>query len=512
MSNWLPSTGKIYLPPTKPVPKILHTDEFVTPTNIFFHAGSERLITVGHPYFEVKSVEGVIEVPKVSGNQFRVFQVLLPDPNKFALIDTNIYDSENERLVWRLRGLEITRGGPLGIGTSGHPLFNKLNDTENPNRLVPQAEADSRVNVSVDPKQTQLFIVGCTPPVGTHWDKAKPCDTANQNGKCPPIELVHSVIQDGDMCDTGFGNMNFAVLQEDKSGVPLDIVASTCKWPDFTKMTKDAYGNSLFFFGKREQLFTRHLFTRNGNTGDAIPNGEKHEYYLVGGSEPTNKAAPSTYFGVPSGSLVSSDANLFNRPLWIQRAQGMNNGVCWGNNVFITLVDNTHNTNFHITVNSNGETPQTYKPADFRTFLRHTEMYEFELIVQLCKVKLTPEVLGYINVMDPNIVEEWNISFLPPPQGSLEDSYRYLASLATRCPIPEVPKEKSEPYKDLNLWKVDLKDRLSSELSQHSLGRRFLYQVGTSNGINGPLKRMRTSGSSSTARSSTAKKRKKTTN
>ena len=160
-SLWLPSSGPLYLPPAKPLARVLRTDDYVTGTNVYFHAESDRLLIVGHPYFDVKeNGENQITVPKVSANQYRVFRCKLPDPNKFALVDSDIYNPDRERLVWQLTGLEIKRGGPLGIGSTGNPYFNKYGDTENPNTYPEKEGKDQRMNVSFDPKQTQLFIVG----------------------------------------------------------------------------------------------------------------------------------------------------------------------------------------------------------------------------------------------------------------------------------------------------------------------------------------------------------------
>lgn len=494
MSSWLSTTGKVYLPPAQPVARVLETDEYITGTSLYFHAGTERLLTVGHPYFPVKDVQEPhkVLVPKVSGSQFRVFRFNLPDPNRFALIDNGFYDSDHERLVWKLRGIEIGRGGPLGIGTTGHPLYNKFGDTENPNGYKKQSD-DNRQDVSLDPKQTQMFIIGCTPAIGEHWDKAEPCPSpAPQQGDCPPIELVNSYIQDGDMCDIGFGAFNFKALQADKSSAPLDVIATVCKWPDFLKMGKDIYGDSLFFFGRREQLYARHFFVRAGTMGDALPEPfEATSDYFIGAQNQQDQytLGPHIYVGTPSGSLVSSESQLFNRPYWLNRAQGTNNGICWDNQLFVTLVDNTHNTNFTISVKSDGANDNyQYKASDFKQYLRHIEEFEMEFIFQLCKVPLTADVMAHLNVMNPNILDNWQLNFVPPPPSGIEDQYRFLQSRATRCPTQTPATEKEDPYKDLSFWVVDLSERFSSELSQFSLGRRFLYQSGL---INGSLKRKR---------------------
>lgn len=511
MSLWLPPSGKLYLPPSQPVAKILPTDDYVVDTSVFFHASSERLLTVGHPYFPITKVNDpkTIVIPKVSGNQYRAFRVLLPDPNKLALVDSSLYNPESERLVWRLRGLDIGRGGPLGVGSTGHPLFNKLKDTENPNGYF-KTGSENRQNVSVDPKQTQLFVVGCTPCWGEHWDAAKPCEQPQEQGACPPLQLVSSVIQDGDMCDIGFGALNFASLQADHSGVPLDIVASTCKWPDFLRMSNDPYGSAMFFFGKREQVYARHFFARDGTIGDKIPEqnfeGVQQTYIIPGEStKEQNTASSSIYYTTPSGSLVSSDSQLFGRPYWIQKAQGPNNSICWRNNIFITMVDNTRNVNFTINVKADAAPMQQYNASKYKHYTRHVEEFELSFILQLCKVPLTADVLAHINVMDPGIIDDWQLGFVPPPAPSIGDAYRFIDSLATRCPTAEPPKEKADPYEKFVFWTVDLTERLSSDLSSYPLGRRFLSQTGVS--PKSAIKRPRSSVSSPSSRSTKRRRR-----
>lgn len=478
-SLWLPSAGPLYLPPAKPVARVMKTDEYVTGTDVYFHASSDRLLTVGHPYFDVKeNAQNTITVPKVSPNQYRVFRCRLPDPNRFALVDSNLYNPDRERLVWRLTGVQIDRGGPLGINTIGHPYFNKEGDTENPAVYVNSQDGDHRMNVAMDPKQTQLFIVGCTPAEGEYWDTAEPCKPL-QEGECPPLQLVNNIIQDGDMGDLGFGAANFKALQQDRAGVTLDLVDTYSIWPDFLKMLKDTYGDSLFFFGKREQVFARHFWSRAGTTGDAIP-ADNAEFYLPPKNPPQNQLGSHAYVATPSGSLSTSDSQLFNRPYWLRQAQGTNNGICWGNDLFITVFDNTRGVNFTLSVLKDKKTldsSYTYTSADFKQFLRHAEEYEIECIFQLCKVKLDPDVLAHINVMNPRVLEEWQLAFVPPPPQGIEDAYRYLKSNATRCPPQDNNEENMDPYKDLLFWNVDFTEKFSSDLSQFSLGRKFLNQM-----------------------------------
>ncbi|AGV05018.1 L1 [Castor canadensis papillomavirus 1] len=481
MAVWLPAQNKFYLPP-QPVSKIFNTDTYVTRTNIFYHASTDRLLTVGHPFYEVtKSVAGenTVTVPKVSPNQYRVFRVRFPDPNRFAFGDKNIFDPEKERLVWACRGLEISRGQPLGVSITGHPLFNRFDDVENTGKYNSgHSTGDNRQNIAFDPKQVQMFMVGCIPATGEHWSKAQRCaGAAYEAGDCPPIELTNSVIEDGDMVDIGLGALDFRTLQLNRSDAPLDIVNSVCKYPDYIKMGKDPFGDALFFYARREQLYARHMFSRAGlNDSEAVPS----ELYLPAKEGQAQKTiATDNYFITPSGSLVSSDAQIFNRAYWLQRAQGQNNGIAWENQLFVTVADNTRGTIMSInTPQQQNGSPTDYDAGSFKEYLRHTEEFELQFIMQLCKVTLTPEHLSYVHAFNPDVIESWQLLVGNLPSSSIEDQYRYINSLATKCPDAIVSSERKDPFANYKFWDVDLTDKMSDQLDQYALGRKFLFQSG----------------------------------
>lgn len=500
MAVWRPSETKVYLPPT-PVSKVVPTDAYVKRTNIFYHAGSSRLLAVGHPYYSIsKAGNSKTDVPKVSAFQYRVFRVRLPDPNKFGLPDTNVFNPEQERLVWACVGLEIGRGQPLGVGVSGNPLFNKLDDTESSTIANQDTAEDSRDNISVDPKQTQLCIIGCTPAIGEHWAKGTACRSAPPaQGDCPPLELVNSPIQDGDMVDIGFGAMDFKTLQESKSDVPLDISQSTCKYPDYLKMSADAYGDSMWFYLRREQLFARHYFNRAGVIGEQLPS----TLYIKGKN---NRDPPpsSVYVATPSGSMVTSEAQLFNKPYWLQRAQGHNNGICWGNQVFVTVVDTTRNTN--MTISATTQTLSTYDSRQIKQYVRHVEEYELQFVFQLCKISLSAETMAYLHTMNSTLLEGWNIGLSPPAATSLEDKYRYVKSLAITCQKDQPPAEKEDPLAKYKFWDVNLQDSFSADLDQFPLGRKFLMQLGVRTKPSATTKK-RSAPTSSTSTPSAKRKR-----
>nr|WJJ59283.1 MAG: L1 protein [Arctocephalus gazella papillomavirus 2] len=503
MSLWLPKNNKVYLPPTA-VSRVISTDEYVTRLPLYYHATTERLLSVGHPFFPILGDDSKVKVPKVTGNQYRVFRIKLPDPNKFGLPDSTIFDPDKQRLVWSCTGIEVGRGQPLGIGATGHPLFNRYEDAENPGKYNTNNGQDNRQNVAMDPKQTQLFLVGCHPPIAEHWGKGKACDSPSPaQGDCPPLELFTTVLQDGDMLDIGFGNIDFRDLQESKSDAPLDISQSVCKYPDYLKMTADQYGDPLFFYVKKEQVFSRHYFTRAGTVGDAVPDDA---LLKANTAQAQNTVGSSIYYCTPSGSLVTSDSQIFNRPYWLQKAQGHNNGVCWNNELFVTLADNTRNTNFTISV-ATQTNPTEYNASSFKNYLRHAEEYEVQVIMQLCRVDLTPDVLAYLHTMDPDILDNWELGITPPLASSLEDKYRYDTNRAVTCPAKIPPKEKVDKYDKLVFWNVDLSSKFSSELDQYPLGRKFILQTGIKGARRAPATGVKRSATSSSAPAAKRKRR-----
>ena len=146
-----------------------------------------------------------------------------------------------------------------------------------------------------------------------------------------------------------------------------------------------------------------------------------------------------------------------------------------------------------------------YTASDFKQYSRHVEEYELQFVFQLCKVNLDPDVLAHINAMNPRILDEWQLAFVPTQSTDLEDAYRFIKSNATRCHLTEDQETNTDPYKDKTFWLVDLQERFSSDLSQHTLGRKFLYQVGLLNG----RKRVRTDYTVNTSKKSVKRKRTK---
>ncbi|ALX18690.1 L1 [Cervus papillomavirus 2] len=462
---------KVFLPPA-PVTKVVCTESFVKRKGFYYHAETERLLTVGHPLFPIPEKK----IPKVTGNQYRVFKVKLPDPNFFALPDRALHNPNKERLVWTLLGLQVSRGGPLGLPVTGNNLFNVWTDAENVNSKRNLAGTDDRKQLGTDCKQTQVLLVGSSPAIGEYWGKALACvDSPPAKGDCPPIELKNKHIEDGDMMDIGFGACDWKAFNGNLSDVPLDLVNSISVYPDYLKMAEEATGNHCFFYARKENMYIRHVYSRGGEEKEAIP-----KEMTVPQQVPDNKDTSFTFFGTPSGSLVSTEGQIFNRPYWLYQAQGMNNGVCWDNTLFVTVGDNTRGGVINISVTNNEEKQEQYQGANINIYMRHVEEYKLGFIFELCSVDLSAENVSYLQSFYPSVLDTWEIGVQPPPSSVLEDTYRYLESAATKCAPPAAAAEEKDRWSDLTFWTLDLTEKMSNDLDQFPLGRRFLAQNGVS--------------------------------
>lgn len=471
MAVWTPGQ-KLYLPPA-PVTKVLCSEQYVTRKNIYYHGETGRLLAVGHPWHSVGSIH------KVSPNQYRVFEVEFPDPNQFALPDSTAHNPLTERLVWAVVGVQVSRGLPLSPAVTGHPLMNVLLDAEvlrGQNQPANPVATDARRLLGQDVKQTQVLMVGCAPAHGEYWGIAKECDKEAEQGKCPPIELQSKLIEDGDMMDIGYGAVNFNELNASKADVPLDVQNSISVYPDYLKMAEEVTGNSLFFYARKEQAYCRHIFTRNGEDSEGPDKDD--DFFFAVGDELKDRKRTDMFFGTLSGSLVATDGQIFNRPYWLFQAQGMNNGILWGNKAYVTVGDNTRGGN--ITISRLKESMSTYDASKVNMFLRHCEEYKLAFIIQLCSITLNPETVAHLQMMDPNILKRWDLNLQAAGSTELQNNYRYVASGASICKVPESPEENIDK---LRFWKVDMKEKLSLDLDQFPLGRRFLGQQGLGCGV-----------------------------
>lgn len=119
--------------------------------------------------------------------------------------------------------------------------------------------------------------------------------------------------------------------------------------------------------------------------------------------------------------------------------------------------------------------------------------------------------MAYIHTMDPTIVDDWHLS-VAQPTNAVHEQYRYITSHATKCPSNVEPVVPVDPYLEMTFWTLDMTEKLTADLDQTPLGRKFLYQNGLSTSqstarVGG--KRARTLASTSIPTSSPGSKRRR---
>nr|QXT57782.1 L1 [Archaeolacerta bedriagae papillomavirus 1]DAZ91119.1 TPA_asm: L1 [Archaeolacerta bedriagae papillomavirus] len=476
-----------WLPPPHPqTPQFGSTDEYVEALGMYAVGYSGRMVIVGHPYFEIRdtTTTSTIVVPKVNGNQYRVFRLRLPDPNTMPFCPEPKPDQY--RYVWKLRCIQTGRGQPFNVGLAGNPQTNRGLDLES----VPRPESaaakgdgavtDHRVPFATDPKQVQLLIVGCRPAQGEYWRQTRGCSGGNAGGtgttKCPSIELATEDIEDGTMSDLGHGPLHPQLRNPYDLPLELDEQHPPV-YPDVLGMQQDPSGNSCFFMVKREQLYTRHSFRRDGTQGEPISTGDTKSYAFT----------PSV-----SGSLVNSDVSLFGKPYYLNQAQGQNNGVLWGDVLFVTLLDNTRNNNLQISVKNSSTNGSTYDETKYTNFMRHVEEYDVHLGLELCRVSVTPPVLYHLQVTEPYVLARWGYTTTPgtPKPGTVPPSdvtYRYLnkqpgfvktsavgCGEGTSAQAPPSDDPPRDPFSGGHWWDVDMENKLKYDTYDTPFGRAFI--------------------------------------
>lgn len=492
---YLPGSASYILPPPPSIDPLFSTDDYVQDTGLLYHATTDRLMTVGHPYFDVYKSDSNSggngaaqppEIPKVSAHQYRVFRVKLPDPNAMLLPDSSLQSSDF-KLVWQLKALSVVRGQPCAVGLSGNSNFNKMYDRENSPQGAEDKngnQKDHRVPLCVEGKQSQILICGCKPSLGEYWGSASECPlnkNSNKEDSSPAIQLYSTPIEDGDMHDMGFGNMDFSQLSHNKANIPFELLDETAKYPDWVKMNSDPFGDTCFFMVKRESLYARHYFEHAGKSTEPLPKGYNLNKNGDNGSNGTTKADNKTYNWFPgvSGSLTSSENNIFNKPYWLTQAQGHNNCICWNQELFVTVLDTTRNSILNISIKPKSES-NGYDETKFNNYLRHVEEYDLRFVFRLCKVPLTPQVLFHLHGCDPHILQNWGYHTTPQPVGALGDVYRFNDSNKAICPVQHVQEDElpDDPYHELHFWDVNVHESFTTDLHRFPLGRSYISVFG----------------------------------
>ncbi|QYW06026.1 L1 protein [Papillomaviridae sp. Seabass_c1851] len=413
-------------------PYIKSTDEFVRETDTTFIVKSECLRLQGHPYQPIpaktqQNGTPTPAIPWVSPSRYNMVRVDLPDLNKLIVPPLpGKLSLQTEQLVWKLVGFRINVQGTFGIPITGvvqstwKPKDSGLEIGDQPQSGIPdegelaerldgvslsdqgsncmfplgEGAEDCELEVSAttakntvwgfEHAQRQLICVGCKPPDGycEEWNEKK---LMFERGTFP--------IADGDICEFGYG-MAVEFKEGDMTCQPVELMhefEETCYVLDQMTMDNDLAGDKNFLVISRQAQGVRHIM-QNGNkdaenqeaAGSAGQSDPK--WIVLGNPDPMS---------AQTAGMSSTANDIFNKSYWLNKSKGVNNGIIWGNTLYVTFVDNMRG---HIhrhteAASSSGGQTTPYDPTKFQYRLRHVKEFQVEVIVRKCAVKLEAKLI-----------------------------------------------------------------------------------------------------------------------
>lgn len=461
------------------------TDDYVKETNLIYAVESQKVHFIGHPFKPImdSQVTTKINVPFVSPHRYTVVEMNLPDPNKFSFPKPSGLSLKTEKYVWKVVGFRVDAGESIAPSFSGNYKMNYTkgqpthtaedmeeqhsdsdSDMENdifhrhPKvRETTQTMVDSRTTVCWNAPITQILGIGAAPLRGTHW-------TNTPATQFPPnLGEITSDIVDGDICDIGFGNINYASLIQDKATLPIEAVLNptlVSKKPDEIAMKQSPSGNECFMLLYRKQLLTKLVDFAAGIDGEKT---------TVSGKFADNQFMPAGPI-IPDGGQYSNTGDIFGKNFWLMKSEGPNNGICWRNKLYITMVDSLRG---HILTafKDTSSSTQTWDSSHFTFYMRHMKTYHIQAIVKLCKITLEAELTQYLEQMNEGILNDWgfNFNFSGKLSAGGNGTVNALEPVKT---VPEIT-ENADEDKPYPFIIVDCEGKLTPHLHTTPLGRSY---------------------------------------
>nr|QWY26501.1 MAG: L1 [Urolophus aurantiacus papillomavirus 1] len=440
------------------------TNEYTTGTGFLFTVKTEEFVFLGDPY---RGREGPPAVPLVSPNQWRCFCLQLPDPNTMTMGSlANAYSLQEYRYVYKLKGFRVNRGGPLGASPALNKVFNSVGHplplSKEARRELDRPEGnrvDGREGVvehntlgpmCMDSPQLQSIIVGNKPTLGSYW--VGPFNDPHRENK---IGKVVEEISDGDIIPVGFGNIDAKTWETaGKAGAqpeyqfPSIMYQGKCIYPDAMENDKDEFGDRSFVTLIREQCMPKH-------------------WLLQDGLEPTETAWDFGTAPNMSGGLFANGVDIFNKDYWIQMTNHPNQALLWDSKCYFTCCDNTRGTTVSQT---SGEFNAQSIGLGFYKEFWHSEVYQLQAVVELCKVKLEAELLQFIVRFNKQLIEDWGLSFGPYKQPTISKGNVLMGPEEVDAEMPE----EEERVSTHRCWTFDCNGKITDRLHTTEIGQTFL--------------------------------------
>lgn len=269
---------------------------------------------------------------------------------------------------------------------------------------------------------------------------------------------VQTDINDGDLCDFGFGNIDYETMCQDKTLLPVEMCYNNgpCKLPDKLAMASDKTGNKCFFCWDRTAGGIRHTRHTNGLTMANDPS-EAQDWKKA-------QALPQIQNTMTAG-MVSSTMDVFNKNYWLNKAAGPNNGILWGNKLYVTFVDNIRGHIMMITkrTETSGGSDGKYDPSKTTGLLRHVKEFKVTVLVRLCKVKLEAKLITWLLQFNSGWLNDIGFKFHTPGPNVTNQGFRDVFH------VPTVEEGEEEEERMINCIKVDCTGQVSLQHSERSL-------------------------------------------
>nr|WFF64105.1 MAG: L1 protein [Betta papillomavirus 1] len=456
--------------PTEPY--IKSTDEFVTETDITFIVKSDPIRLQGHPYKDISKSDGNPKIPMCSPARFNVVELALPDLNKLIMpplpgklsLSTQVF-------VWKLVGFRIDIQGPeCGAVTGCYQSTLSVSDAGEENGKMPSAlrntdglstcmcsfsdvedNDEKQITWGLEHAQRQVICVGCKPLKGYNeqWD-----DSSAQTY----MYKRHTMeIQDGYLCEFGYGNYD-ANHEGDKTVIPVEMQdpedhPTLCV--DKMSMDNDNMGDSCFLMLERQADGVRHLTTNGSDDAEGAKAGDDDPNF----ANVTHSADP---FIAKTAGMISSLQDIFNKNYWLGKCRGVNNGIIWGNKLYITFADNTRGFIYRHTQKTSNQNGQ-YTPGQYKYRLRHVKEFQVQVIVRKCAVKLEAKLITALLQFNKDWLNNLGFKFNASPELNLNTTGVFRNLMQTE----EEAEADTEPPV-INAIKIDCNGSATMQHSHHS--------------------------------------------
>lgn len=428
------------------------SDEYTKATDMYFTIRSQKIVLQGQPYCPIDASG----TPFVSPNQWRVLCCALPDPNNFSISQQGAALSDR-KYIWQLKGFRINREGELGSSIEQNAKFDPEWNDSTP------AQPQNARNLTYTPPLQQTICVGCRPALGSTW---VPQNFSSDDENKDFVERI-TEINDGDLIQVGFGNVDIQpmidaakelrifperyypaimVLNPDKKTKNLSDIA----------MQMEDTGDRDFIIIRREQCFSQQIVT--SRTGD----------FEHGAGSNADIFDPN--WSIPSGSVISSLNDIFNKTYWMNRAEHQNNCLAWDEKFYFTFCDNFRGRAkvFPISDLSEKKIP--------KLAMRYTYVFQVEAIVRLVEVKLEAELIQYLYRINRNLLNKWGYGWTSYPAPGVAGTNGNGTFRLGAPKHEEIEEEKEE----ITCLYVDMSGAVSSDMGSTQVGRHFKQLQGKS--------------------------------